>query len=116
MFAKLFDRLVYALIGLIFGALAAAFLWIFLHYQRFSVPGSTVFDSDFIAWLKVVSGTFAVIGFVAKDRVGSAIGGTLDVAYKEVVNRPSAGAEVPTWLVVAVVIGVGALAWHFGRG
>jgi len=116
MIAKLFDRLVYSIIGLIFGALVAVAVWVFLHYERLGVTGDTVFDGGFVTWLKIVAATFAVIGFVAKDQVGGAIGGTLDVACRTAIGQTSSEGEVPTWLVVVVVVGVGALAWHFGRG
>ena len=115
MFAKLFDRLVYALIGLVFGAVAAVVLWILAHDDRLGVVGGTIFDRGFVTWLKVLAATFAVIGFVAKDEVGSAISGAMDVTYKAVIGDRSDEPQVPTWIVVAVVSGVAVSVWHFAR-
>ncbi len=115
MFAKILDRLVYALIGLVFGAVAAVALWIFVHHERLWAAGDTVFDPRFATWLKVLATTFAVIGFVAKDRVGSGIGTALDVTYKAAIGGRSDEIDVPTWIVVAVVVGVAGLVWHFAR-
>ena len=115
MFAKLFDRLMYALIGLIFGAVAALVLWILVHHDRLGAVGGTIFDGGFVTWLKVLSTTFAVIGFIAKDEVGSAIGGALDVTYKSAIGSGSDEPEIPTWIVVAVVGVVAVLVWHFAQ-
>jgi len=115
MFAKVFDRLVYALLGLIFGAIAAVILWILVHHERLGAVGSTVFDRGFVTWLKVFAATFAVLGFVVKDEVGSAIGGALDLNYKAAVSGRSDEAGVPTWIVVIVVAVVAVLVWHFAQ-
>ena len=114
-FAKIFDRLVYAVIGLIFGAIAAVLLWIFVHHDRLAAVGGSFFDRGFVTWLEVLAGTFAVIGFVVKDEVGSAIGGALDVTFKAAIGDRSSESDVPTWIVVAVLVGVAVLVWHFGQ-
>lgn len=114
MMKSLFDRLAYAFIGFVFGALASVLMWIFLHAGRMGASYGKVFDPALRGWIEVVGGVFAVIGFVAKDGVGSAIGGSLDATWKGADPHARSGPEVPRWVLVpgVLVAAAGAAFWY----
>jgi hypothetical protein len=68
------DRLIYAVIGAVFGAVLAAACW-WLYGLAFSLryhgPG---IDPQLMHWVKLLGPVFAVLGFLFKDRVGSLAG------------------------------------------
>lgn len=114
---SLFDRLAYAFIGFIFGALASVLMWIFLHAGRMGSMRGNVFDPELRSWIEIAGCVFAVIGFVARDGVGGAIGGSLDATWKDAAPRSGGESEVPSWVVVVavLVLAAGAAFWYLAH-
>ncbi len=114
MFQQLKERLSYAVIGFVLGTVLAGVLW-FLYDQGASRhSGGNGPHWGLIQWVKYVGGGFAVLGFLVKDRVGSAIGGSLSNVYASESydgNNP----QVPRWLAVIVLVGVVVGVWIFMR-
>ena len=71
------DRLTYALIGSLFGALLGIVCW-FLYGLAFSRQMSgTGINASVLPWIKVLGGLFGTLGFLFKDKVGSIVGTTI---------------------------------------
>jgi hypothetical protein len=111
MLKAIYDRLAYALIGFFFGAVFAIVLWI-LYDKGFSrQPGHPEVHAGVLAWIKYVGGAFAIIGFLFKDRVGSAIGSS----SSEVYNYEAGKYDPPTWFVVLLLVAIAVAVWHFSK-
>ncbi len=67
-----------------------------------------------VNWIKYVGGFFAAIGFFFRDRVGVAVGSASREVYDYEAGQ-HANPQVPTWLVVPVLVGVVALVWYVCR-
>jgi hypothetical protein len=78
---KIVDRLSYALIGFIFGAVLAAIGW-WLYGLAFSLRyyGSGI-DPSLRHWVIYVGGAFAVLGFIFREGVGDAVGNVLHAIF-----------------------------------
>ena len=114
MLKHLYDRLAYALIGFMFGALIATVLW-YLYDAGFSRRyNAPEIHAGLSSWIKYVGGLFAVIGFLFRDRVGSAIGRTSSEVYEYEANRND-NSEIPRWLVVVALIAVVVGVWYYLR-
>ena len=111
MFKLLYDRLAFALIGFVFGALIATVLW-FLYDLGFSRQHNhPEIQVGIGTWIKYVGGLFALIGFFFKAKVGDAAGETTNQVYE----YESGNYHLPTWLVVVVLAGVAVAVWYFTR-
>jgi hypothetical protein len=78
--------------------------------RHFSGPGLL---PAAMPWIKVFGGLFAVVGFVFKDKVGSAVGGMIAaILNAEVGNHPKEHhLSWPQILLVLVVLAL--VAWYF---
>lgn len=108
------SRLVYALIGLVGGAMFGGLLWLLLDFGfhfRWSTRGMHVGIQQ---WVKYSAAFFCVVGFIFQDRVGSALGFGINEAYEyEVATRSSP--EIPTWLALVVLAAVSFAVWYFTK-
>lgn len=75
------DRLTYALLGLLFGALIGVACW-WLYGLAFSLnyqgPG---LDPVLRHWVTWIGGAFSVLGFLLRERFGDFIGHTISVIF-----------------------------------
>ncbi|MES2951981.1 MAG: hypothetical protein V4858_25940 [Pseudomonadota bacterium] len=75
------DRISYAFLGLLFGALLGVACW-WLYGLSFSLhhrgPG---IDPILHHWVTRVGGAFAVLGFLFRERVGDFIGNTISAIF-----------------------------------
>lgn len=115
MLKNIYDRLVYALLGFIFGATLGAIAW-WLYDAGMSVRwGAPEIHLGLDQWIKYAGGGFAVLGFLLKDRAGSAAGMAATGIHE--LERDHDNPDVPRWLAVlvllAVVVGVW---WWVQRG
>jgi hypothetical protein len=114
MFKQLYDRLAYALIGFMFGALIAMVRW-YLYDAGFSRRyNAPEIHASLSSWIKYVGGFFATIGFLFRDGVGTAIGRTSSEVYEYEANRNS-NPEVSRWLVVVALVAVVVGPWYYLR-
>lgn len=112
MLKQLFDRLSFALLGFIFGSLLAVLLWV-LYGHGFSLRHAARREwGELSLWIRYVGGGFALLGFLLTDRVGDVVGSTTREVY-EYESRYFVPTEVPTWLAIPVLVGVGLGVWHF---
>ena len=111
MLKQIYDRLAYALIGFLLGALVAVGLW-YLYDAGFSRRyNAPEIHASLSTWIKFVGGFFAVIGFVFRDGVGSLIGTTTREVYQYERGRHS-NPEVPRWLAVAALAAAAIGVWY----
>lgn len=109
---ELGDRLAYAAIGFVFGAIFGAVLWVLygLALSRNLTPGNDPV-SGVLPWIKVVGGGFAVLGFLLKGRVGDLLGDGIAAVYAVETL------EYSRWFWVVGLLVVGLLAtWMFFNG
>jgi len=106
------DRLSYALIGAVLGALLAVACW-WLYGLAFSLryngPG---IDPQLLHWVKALGGVFAVLGFLLRDKVGSVVGD----AFATILNFESDHTRtqhVSWWQAVFFLVVVAGLVWFF---
>jgi hypothetical protein len=111
MLKQLRDRLSYALIGFALGAVLAAVLWLLYDAGLSRRANSPEVHAGLVNWVKYVGGFFAVIGFLFKDRVGSAIGGTAREVH-DYESYQSSNPEVPRWLAVLALLAVAVGVWY----
>lgn len=116
MFKGLIDRLAFAFIGFVLGTIVAAILWFFYGAGFTTHAGwQALRGSSLGSWVRVVGGLFAAIGFIAKDGVGDALGGTVREVHDYETSFSRAEFEVPRWLLVLVVVGAVGTAWYVAR-
>ena len=105
MLKQIHDRLAYALIGAVFGAVIGAALWYFYDAGFSSRIGAPEIHAGLAAWVQYAGGFFAVLGFLFKAGVGSAVGGTVNEVYDyERGKRPNAA--IPVWFAVILVVAI----------
>jgi hypothetical protein len=108
------DRLAFALIGAVFGAiLAAACWWLYgLAFSfRYTGPG---IDPQLTHWVKLLGGVFAALGFLFKDRVGSLAGDAFASIFNFEADR-SPTENVSWWQVLFTLVLVAGLIWFLTR-
>ena len=114
MLKEIRDRLVYALIGLFFGAVIAVALW-FLYDLGFSARfGAPEVHPGLRGWVLCSGGFFAAVGFLFKAGVGSMVGGTIRAVYDHESGEKQTS-EVPSWLAVLLFVGIAVGAWYWLR-
>lgn len=111
---QIFDRLSYALIGLVFGALIGVACW-WLYGLAFSLaydgPG---IDPSLKHWVGYIGATFAVLGFLFRGGVGDAIGHVLSaIFFFEANDTP--GRSASPWVGILLVAIVLAALWFSSR-
>ena len=111
MLKEIFDRLGYALIGFVFGAVLALGVW-FLYDAGFSRRiGAPEIHAGLLTWVKYIGGFFGVIGFLFKASAGSAVGGTLQEIHDYERGKP-ANPEIPIWLAVILAVAIAVCVWR----
>jgi hypothetical protein len=91
------DRIIFSIISLLFGSLLAVILWL-LYGLAFSRHYTTGIGYDLIPWLKYIGGSFAVIGFILKEKTADILGDIITIVY-------DAETKEPGWLSVIAIIG-----------
>jgi H+/Cl- antiporter ClcA len=110
------SRLAYALIGFVFGALLGVLLWWFFGLGFQPNPGRASTQPNPLIWVKYTAVVCAVIGFIAKDRVGDFVGSTIQTVFHiEMGTSPRGDWHAPTWLIVLVLLAVAFAVWHFTK-
>ncbi len=75
------DRITYAFLGMLFGTLIGVACW-WLYGLAFSLnyqgPG---LDPVLRHWVSWIGGTFGVLGFLFRERVGDFIGNTISIIF-----------------------------------
>ena len=109
------DRLVYALIGALFGALlglAGWWLYGLAHSLNYSGPGM---DPVLMHWLKWSAAAVAVLGLVLKERIGDLVGDAISAVFHFESNQSFDGAvrTVTAFVYLAIVV---AAIWHTSYG
>jgi len=111
----MFDRLSYAAIGLVLGALLAIPLW-WLYGLGLSLhSGTSAIQPSVLPWLKYVGSGCAVAGFILKERVGDLVGSVVHAVY-DAETYAEGSSHVPGWSVVLVLAAVAAAVWYFAAG
>ena len=103
------DRITYAGIGAIFGALiGAACWWLYglAHSLQYDGPG---IDPSLVHWVKPFGAVFALIGFVLRDKAGDVVGHLIGAIFNFEADRHQT--NVPVWLAVLVLAGIASLIW-----
>lgn len=104
------DRFTYALIGFAFGALVGTLCW-WLYGLGFSTTWSGPgIDPALGHWIRYAGGTFAVLGFLLRDRVGEVLGDVIGALFA-IESAADSRFSVPTWLAVAVLALIVAAVW-----
>jgi len=99
------DRLVFAALGGIFGAVLGLLLW-WLYGLGQSVRLLTPIQPGAAPWVMYSAATFAFLGFVLKSAVADLLGDTLSAIYKS-------ETEPDPWWVIVVAIALAAVAiWY----
>ena len=108
------ERVTYALIGAVLGSmLGIACWWLYglALSARYAGPG---IDPTAFHWVKVAGASFAVLGFVFKEKVGTAVSAVLAVIF-----HFEAGTErqsnLSWWQVLAVVGIIAFVFWYVVR-
>ena len=108
------ERLSYALIGAVLGSvLGIACWWLYglALSGRYAGPG---IDPAAIHWVKLTATLFAVLGFIFKEKVGTAVGAVLATIF-----HFEAGTErqssLSWWQVLAVVGIIAFVFWYVVR-
>jgi NhaP-type Na+/H+ or K+/H+ antiporter len=106
------DRITYAAFGAVFGCLLGLVCW-WLYGLAMSrhFTGPRLLPAA-LPWMKVFAGVFAAIGFIFKDKVGSAIGGLLaGILNFEAGHQPKE--QHLSWPQVLLVLAVlGFVTWY----
>jgi hypothetical protein len=111
MLKALIDRLSYACIGFVLGAVLAGLLW-FLYDLGFSRQlNHPSVHVGLSTWVKYIGGTFALVGFIFKSHVGQVFGRS----SSEVYDYEAGNHRVPNWLAFLVLLCVAAGVWYFTR-
>jgi H+/Cl- antiporter ClcA len=108
------DRLTYALIGAVFGAIIGAACW-WLYGLAFSLrydgPG---IDPSIFHWAKLFAGLFAILGLLFKDRVGSVAGSAIaGILNFEAGRDPEV--HLRWWQVLVVLVLILGVVWYMTR-
>jgi hypothetical protein len=111
MLNTLLERLTYALLGLLFGAVLGLLSWFALYhlqsYFQFRWPYTgrgSGFELDFVPWIRNTGVVFAVLGFLLKERAGTWVGRAFTVWFD--FERRSW-----SWLMLGVIAVLWVL-WH----
>ncbi len=111
MLKPLTDRLAYALIGFVLGAILSVVLWLLFDAGFSTRRNAPEVHAPLLDWVTYVGGFFAVLGFFFKDRVGSVTGSTMREVYQREANEH---ASLPGWLVaLALLIGLAAAGFWY---
>jgi hypothetical protein len=112
MLKDIYDRFIYALIGFVLGAVLAVILWL-LYDKGFSLQlhwSQLHIHIGLTRWIKYCGTFFAIIGFIFKDGVGTAVGGVgAEVGRHEAYRPPF------RYTLVTIAIVMAAVAWHHFR-
>jgi hypothetical protein len=105
------ERLIYALIGAVFGTVLGLVCW-WLYGLAFSVQRlGTGLNHDAIPWIKVFVGLFAVLGFVLKDRAGSVVGQAIAGIFS-IESQEDHGPNLSFGKGLFVLVVVAAIVWY----
>lgn len=112
MLRSLFDRLQFALIGLLFGSALGAVGWYLVvgrgsSHHRLYPALDVLANTEIGSWIKYVGGAFAVVGFVFKEYVGDVVGETTAEIYRTESRRypfPFTGSGILLLALAAVII------------
>jgi len=103
------DRLTYALISAVFGAVIGVVCWLLYGLGLPVRHGHYAIDPVLRHWLIWSSGAFGAVGFVLRERAADVVGGAISVifyAYSRSNPSPRENAEMLAGLVLmAVIIG-----------
>ncbi|MES2932727.1 MAG: hypothetical protein V4805_04490 [Pseudomonadota bacterium] len=111
MIKELYDRLSYALIGCVLGAILAVILW-FLYDKGFSIRvRGPQLHMDLQSWIKYCGGGFAILGFLFKDNVGTLLGFSGAEVYRHEAYRVPVGEVLFGLAIIAVAAGL----WYYFR-
>lgn len=103
------DRIIYALIGGVFGALiGVACWWLYglAHSLNYSGPGM---DPVLRHWVTYVGGTFALIGFLFLHRVADVLGDTINAIFHFEGNQAPNERSSPVVALVFIAIIIAAI-------
>jgi len=108
------NRLSFALIGLVCGAVFGLLLWLILDVGLHFKWSARGVHMGLRQWVTYSCGFFALVGFVFQDKLGTALGvGVNQVCEFEADSW--GGPDVPNWLVVVFVVGVSLAVWYYLR-
>ena len=85
----MFDRIIFAAIGFAFGALLACLGWFLYGVGMSNRLHRAAIDPTLVHWMQYAGCAFAALGFILKDRVGSAIGDALAAIFHFETGRDS---------------------------
>ena len=99
---RLLDRLSYALIGFVFGALiGVACWWLYGLGLSLNYYGPAI-DPNIKHWVGYIGGAFAALGFLFRGRVGDVIGDAIGAIFHfEAGETP--GSNVSAWFALVFV-------------
>jgi hypothetical protein len=106
------DRITFAVIGFVFGSLLAGLGW-FLYGIGMSgrLSGASI-DPELMHWIQYVGGAFAALGFLFKDRVGSAVGDVFAAIFNYEGGRDS---RLNWWQALFILAITAAAIWALLR-
>lgn len=110
----MFDRLTYALIGALFGALTGFMVWLVLGFGAWPRGSLSFRGAGLVTLAEYMALIGAVLGFILKDKAGDILGSVIATVFSIRTGTPHTHSwEVPNWLKVAVVVSVAVAIWHF---
>ena len=105
------ERLTYALIGAVLGSLFGIACWWLYGLAlsvRYAGPG---IDPNALHWVKVAGASFAVLGFIFKEKVGTAVGNAIAIVFH--VETETERQSDLSWPQILVVLGIiAAVLWY----
>lgn len=108
------DRIVYAVMGAIFGTLIGVACWWLYGLalsMRINGPG---LDHTLSHWVSVFAGLFAALGFILKEKAGTLVGSTIaSILRAESDKEPEV--HLSWWQVVLVLAVLTGLVWYLMR-
>lgn len=113
MLKNLQDRLLHALLGFIFGAVLGATGWWLYDGGMSTRQYGAQIHLGVAQWIEYAGGGFALVGFLFKERAGSAVAGAAAGMYEA--QRGAGLPDVPRWLAIPVLLAVLAGVWYYVR-
>ncbi|MDP3832472.1 MAG: hypothetical protein Q8Q82_00795 [Hydrogenophaga sp.] len=108
------DRLAYALLGAVFGAMTGVVVWLLLGFGAWPRGSLSIRGAGLVTLAEYMALIGAVLGFTLKGKIGDIVGSVIATIFSIRTGTPQAHSwEVPNWLKVAVAVSVAIAIWHF---
>jgi predicted lysophospholipase L1 biosynthesis ABC-type transport system permease subunit len=111
---SLYDRLCYAAIGFVLGAVVGIVLWFLYDFGASTRVNAPSIHAGLRQWVFYAGGFFAAIGLLFGSHVGTAVGTTSNELYRYESQRHG-WLPVRTWFAAVILIVVALAVWHYAK-